>query len=85
MGYRPKRVVVYLVRRKGVLLADDTFGCGIGSLVAFDACVRADFSECRGLLVVVSGADQVYYCVEEELVWGVVPFSWAGEKSMNNL
>ena len=85
MGYRPKGVVVYLIRRKGVLFADDTFGCGIGSLVAFDACVRADFSECRELLVVVSGVDQVYYCVEEELVWGVVSFNWACEKSVNNL
>ena len=57
MGYRAQRVAVDLVRRKGVFLGDDTFGCGIGSLVARDADVRTDFSQRRGLLVIVSGVD----------------------------
>ena len=68
MRYRAESVAVYLVGGEGVLLEDDPFGRDVGGLVADDASVCADLAERGVLLVVIAGVDQVYYCVEEELV-----------------
>ena len=39
----------------------------------------ADFSEGCGLVVIISGDDEVSDGIEQGLVWGVVSFGRAGE------
>jgi hypothetical protein len=75
-------VAVYSVGREGVLLEDDSFGCGVGGFIANDAGVCADFSKCGLLVVIIAGADEVIDCVEEEFMGGVLSFSRSREEGV---
>ena len=82
MRYRTQCVAVYLVGREGVLFEDDSFGCGVGNLIANGANVCSDFSKCGLLMVVIADVDDVNDCIEEEFMGGVLSFSWASEKGV---